>query len=46
MNHFRRRMAASSFVTWTAPATALPVSWADAMRRLEQPDTVHDHRAR
>ena len=44
MNHFRPRMAGSSFVTWTAPATALPVTWDEAMRRLEQPDTVHDHR--
>jgi hypothetical protein len=44
MNHFRPRMAGSSFVTWTAPATALPVAWDEALRRLEQPDTVHDHR--
>lgn len=44
MNHFRPLMAGSSFVTWTAPATALPITWDEALRRLEQPDTVHDHR--
>jgi hypothetical protein len=44
MTHFRPRMAASSFVTWTAPATALPIAWDEALRRLEEPDTVHDHR--
>jgi hypothetical protein len=27
------------------PAAALPIAWADAMQRLEKPDTVHDHRA-
>jgi hypothetical protein len=41
MKRFRARMAGSSFVTWTAPATALPVPWDEALRRLEQPDTVH-----
>jgi hypothetical protein len=44
MNHFRPRMAGSSFVTWAAPATALPIAWDEALRRLDQPDTVHDHR--
>jgi hypothetical protein len=44
MNHFRPRMAGSSFVTWTAPATTLPIAWDEALRRLEKPDTVHDHR--
>jgi hypothetical protein len=44
MNHFRPRMSGSSFVTWAAPATALPIAWDEALRRLDQPDTVHDHR--
>ena len=39
MKHFRPRMAASSFVTWTA--AALPIPWDEARRRLEKPDTVH-----
>lgn len=41
MTRFRPRMASSSFVTWTAPATALPIRWDDALRRLDNPDTVH-----
>jgi hypothetical protein len=44
MKRFRPRMAESSFVTWTAPATALPMTWDEALRRLETPDTVHRHR--
>jgi hypothetical protein len=44
MNRFRPRMAGSSFVTWTAPATALPIAWDDALHRLEKPDTVHGQR--
>jgi hypothetical protein len=44
MNRFRPRMARSSFVTWTTEATVLPITWEDALRRLEEPDTVHDHR--
>jgi hypothetical protein len=40
MRRFRPRMAGSSFVTWTVPATDLPVPWDVAMRRLEKPDTV------
>jgi hypothetical protein len=44
MKHFRPRMAASSFVTWTTEPSALPVPWDEALRRLEKPDTVHDHR--
>jgi len=39
MTRFRPRMAGSSFVTWTAPA--LPIRWDDALRRLDNPDTVH-----
>ena len=38
MKRFRPLMAASSFVTWTA--TDLPVSWDEARRRLEKPDSV------
>jgi quinol monooxygenase YgiN len=34
MAHFRPRMAASQFVFWTAPASELPPTWPDAMRRL------------
>jgi hypothetical protein len=41
MTRFRPRMAGSSFVTWTAPATALPIGWDDALRRLDNPGTVH-----
>jgi hypothetical protein len=41
MRRFRPRMAGSSFVTWTAPAEALPIPWDEARRRLEKPDTVH-----
>jgi hypothetical protein len=44
MRRFRPRMAGSSFVTWTAPATDLPIAWDEAMRRLEKPDTVHGGR--
>jgi hypothetical protein len=43
MTRFRPRMAASSFITWTAPATALPIRWDDALRRLDNPDTIHNH---
>jgi hypothetical protein len=43
MNRFRPRMAGSSFVTWAAPATALPIAWDEALRRLDKPDTVHGH---
>ena len=45
MRHFQPRMAASSFVTWTDQAANLPVPWDEALRRLDKPDTVHDHRA-
>jgi hypothetical protein len=44
MNRFRPRMAGSSFVTWTAQAADLPITWDEALRRLEKPDTVHDRR--
>lgn len=44
MKRFRPRMAGSSFVTWTAQATALPIPWDDALHHLEKPDTVHRHR--
>jgi hypothetical protein len=37
-------MAGSSFVTWTAPAAALPIPWEDALRHLDKPDTVHGDR--
>ena len=40
MGRFRPRMAGSGFVTWTAPA--LPVRWDDALRRLDNPDTVRE----
>jgi len=33
-------MAGSSFFTWTARAADLPVGWDEALRRLEQPDTI------
>jgi hypothetical protein len=36
-----RRMAGSGFVTWTARATSLPIPWEEALRRMENPDTVH-----
>lgn len=39
MKRFRPLMAGSSFVTWTA--TNMPIPWAEALRRLEKPDTVH-----
>jgi hypothetical protein len=44
IKRFQPRMAESSFVTWTAPATALPIAWDEARRRLDQPDMVHRHR--
>ena len=44
MKHFRPRMARSSFVTWSAETSALPVPWEEALRRLEKPDTIRDHR--
>lgn len=40
MRGFRPRMHASSFVTWSAEPSALPVPWEEAFRRLEKPDTV------
>jgi hypothetical protein len=40
MTRFRPRMASSGFVTWTAPATVLPIRWDDALRRLDDPGTV------
>jgi len=43
MKRFRPRMAGSRFVTWTVPASALPIAWDDALRRLEQSDTVRSH---
>jgi hypothetical protein len=36
MQHFRPRMANSKFVTWTTAATDLPISWDDALSRLEK----------
>ncbi len=42
MKHVQPRMAGSSFVTWAAQAATLPITWEDAFRRLEKPDTVHD----
>ena len=45
MTRFRPRIAGSSFVTWTAPATALPITWEEALRRLHEPDTVQHRRA-
>ena len=39
----RPRMAGSAFVTWSVPATALPIAWDDALRRLENPDTAHSY---
>jgi hypothetical protein len=44
MKRFQPRMAGSSFVTWTAQSAALPISWDEALRRLDNPDTVHDRR--
>jgi hypothetical protein len=44
MKRFRPRMSGSRFVTWSAPAAALPVTWDEALRRLEKPDTINDHR--
>jgi hypothetical protein len=44
MKHFRPRITGSSFVTWTAQTAALPITWEEALRRLEKPDTVHDRR--
>jgi hypothetical protein len=41
MTRFRARMAGSSFVTWTA--SALPIRWDEALRRLDDPDTVREH---
>lgn len=38
MTRFRPRMAGSSFVTWTAPV--LPISWDEALRRLDNPDSI------
>jgi hypothetical protein len=35
---FRPLMSGSRFVTWTA--ATVPVDWAEAKRRLQQPDTV------
>lgn len=43
MKRFRPRMAGSAFVTWTAPVTALPIAWEEALRRLQEPDTAHGH---
>ena len=43
MTRFRPRMAGSAFVTWTAPAMALPVGWEEALQRLDKPDTVNRH---
>jgi hypothetical protein len=43
MKHFRPRMAGSSFITWSTEPSALPVPWDEALRRLEEPDTVRDH---
>ena len=43
MTHFRPRMAGSAFVNWTAPATALPIGWDEALQRLDKPDTVNRH---
>jgi hypothetical protein len=41
IQRFRPRMAGSGFVTWTARATSLPIPWEEALRRPENPDTVH-----
>jgi hypothetical protein len=41
MKQFRSRMAESRFVTWAVPVGVLPISWDEALRRLEKPDTVH-----
>ena len=34
MRQLRPHMAPATFVTWTVPGAALPLSWADAMARL------------
>ena len=34
MRQLRPHMAPTTFVTWTVPGTALPLSWADTMARL------------
>jgi hypothetical protein len=44
MKRFRPKMAGSRFVTWTAEDGVLPVTWDEALRRLEKPDSVHDRR--
>lgn len=41
MQRFPPRMVGSCFVTWAAPAASLPIEWDEALRRLENPDTVH-----
>jgi hypothetical protein len=43
MKQFRPRLAGSSFVTWSAAPTALPIGWDDALRRLDNPDAVRRH---
>lgn len=35
MTNFHPKMADSTFAFWTAPGTALPLQWPDAMRRLD-----------
>lgn len=37
MKRFRPRMAGSAFITWAVQPAALPIGWADALRRLETP---------
>jgi len=41
VQRFGPGMAGSSFVTWMALATSLPIPWEEALHRLEKPDTVH-----
>lgn len=39
MKRFHPKLAGSRFITWTAPASALPPSWPEALRRLDGPDS-------
>ena len=36
MRSFSPRLRASQFVTWTVAPSALPISWSDALARLER----------
>jgi hypothetical protein len=46
MKRFSPKLADSRFITWTTPASALPPSWPEALRRLDRSASEPDKKGK